>query len=185
MQAGFSFYLGEERRKTSIKMSKETGGGSIYDVGCYAIHSLRNILGAEPETVQVQAVMDPDIQIDTDAVGYLTFPNGVRATFDCSFNLAMRNDYRVLGTKGSITVPRAYRPDNHGGDGLLIIEANGVSRTETITCDQYLSQIEHLSQAILDGKDHVAHDFVNTHNNMRVIDACLESIETGQQVKLV
>ncbi len=39
MQAGFSFYLDEGRRTNSIKMSDETGGGSIYDVGCYAIHS--------------------------------------------------------------------------------------------------------------------------------------------------
>ena len=81
--------------------------------------------GAEPETVHVHAVTDPDFHIDTDAVGYLTFPNGVRATFDCSFNLAMRNEYKVFGTKGSITVPRAYRPDNNGGDGLIIIETNG------------------------------------------------------------
>ena len=61
MQAGFSFYLDEERRKTSIKMSNETGGGSIYDVGCYAISALRNILGAETETVQVHAVTDAEI----------------------------------------------------------------------------------------------------------------------------
>ena len=185
MQAGFSFYLDEDRRANSIKMSDETGGGSIYDVGCYAIHSLRNILGAEPETVHVHAVTDPKFRIDTDAVGYLTFPNGVRATFDCSFNLAMRNEYKVFGTKGSITLPRAYRPDNNGGDGLIIIETNGMSRTETITSDQYRNQIEHLSQAILDGEDHVNHDFVNTYNNMRVIDACMESIKTGNQVKLV
>jgi D-xylose 1-dehydrogenase (NADP+, D-xylono-1,5-lactone-forming) len=184
MQAGFSFYLDEGRRANSIKMSDETGGGAIYDVGCYAIHSLRNILRAEPETVKVHAVMDPDFYIDTDAVGYLTFPNGVRATFDCSFNLAMRNEYKVFGTKGSISVPRAYRPDNNGGDGLIIVETNGVSRTETINSDQYRNQIEHLSQAILDGENHVTHDFVNTLNNMRVIDACMESIETGNQVKL-
>ncbi|WP_172370051.1 Gfo/Idh/MocA family protein [Sporosarcina jiandibaonis] len=184
MQAGFSFYLDEERRKTSIKMSDETGGGSIYDVGCYAIHSLRNILGAEPGTVHVHAVMDPEFHIDTDAVGYLTFQDGVRATFDCSFNLAARNEYKVFGTEGTITVPRAYRPDKNGGDGLIIVETNGISRTETLNDDQYRNQIEHLSAAILDGQDHVKHDFVNTVNNMRVIDACMESIKTGNQVKL-
>ena len=184
MQAGFSFYLDEERRKTSIKMGKDTGGGSIYDVGCYAIHALRNILGAEPETVQVHAVTDVESQIDTDAVGYLTFPNGVRGTFDCSFNLAMRNEYRVFGTKGSITVPRAFRPDNHNGEGLVVIETNGAPRSETITSDQYKGQIEHLSSAILEEKHIVAHDFVNTYHNMRVIDACMNSIQTGQQEKV-
>ena len=184
MQAGFSFYLGEERRNSSIKMSGEKGSGSIYDVGCYTIHSLRNILRAEPESVHAYAVIDPDYHVDTDVVAYLTFPNGVRATLDVSFNLAMRHEYKVHGTEGSIVVPRAYRPDNHGGDGLIIIEKAGNARTEIINGDQYRSQVEHLSQAILDGNYELVHDFDNTINNMRVIDACYESIETGQQVEL-
>lgn len=185
MQAGFSFYLDEEKRGSNIRMSDQKGGGSIYDIGSYAIHSLRNILRAEPESVHVHAVMDPDYHIDTDVVGYLTFPNGVRASFDSSFNLAMRNEYKVFGTEGSIVVPRAYRPDNNGGDGLVIVEKNGVSRTETLNGDQYRNEIEHLSQAILYGASELNHDIDNTLNNMRVIDACYESIKTGNVVELV
>jgi len=185
MQAGFSFYLDEERRKSSIKMSDEKGGGSIYDIGCYTIHALRNILRAEPESVHVHAVVDQDRKVDTDIVGYLKFVNGVRATFDASFNLAMRNEYRVFGTEGSIVVPRAFRPDNHGGDGLIIVEKNGVSRTETLNGDQYKSQVEHVSQTILNEEQQLDHDFKNTFNNMRVIDACYESIKTGEQVNLI
>jgi len=184
MQAGFTFYLEEERRGSNIRMSEQRGGGSIYDIGSYAIHSLRNILGAEPESVHVHAITDPEYHIDTDVVGYLTFPNGIRASFDSSFNLAMRNEYRVFGTKGSIVVPRAYRPDNNGGDGLIIVETNGVSRTETLNGDQYRNEIEHLSQAIMEGNRHLKHDFANTLNNMRAIDACYESIKTGKRVTL-
>lgn len=184
MQAGFSFYIDEAQRGSNIRMSDQKGGGSIFDVGCYTIHSIRNILGAEPESVHVHAVLDPNYQIDTDAVGYLTFPNGVRATFDVSFNLAMRNEYKVFGTKGSIVVPRAYRPDNNGGDGLIIVEKDGISRTETINGDQYRNQVEHLSQVILDGANQLNHDFENTHQNLLVIDACYESIKTGEQVEV-
>ena len=183
MQAGFSFYLDEGKRGNNIRMSDQKGGGSIYDIGSYAIHSLRNILREEPESVHVHAVTDPEYHIDTDVVAYLTFPNGVRAIFDSSFNLAMRNEYKVFGTKGSIVVPRAYRPDNNGGDGLIIVEKNGVSRTETLNGDQYRNQVEHLSQAILTGNHQLNHDFDNTLSNMRVIDACYESIKTGKQVK--
>ena len=53
----------------------------------------------------------------------------------------MRNEYKLFGTKGSITVPRAFRPDNHDGEGLVVIETNGVSQTKTITSDQYKGQM--------------------------------------------
>lgn len=184
MQAGFSFYIDEEQRGSNIRMNDQKGGGSIYDVGCYTIHSLRNILRAEPESVHVHAIRDSNYQIDTDAVGYLTFPNGVRATFDVSFNLAMRNEYKIFGTEGSINVPRAYRPDNNGGDGLVIVEKEGISRTETINGDQYRNQVEYLSQAVLDEASQLDHDYENTLNNLLVIDACMESIKTGEEVKL-
>ena len=184
MQAGFSFYIDEEQRGSNIRMNDQKGGGSIYDVGCYTIHSLRNILRAEPESVHVHAILDSNYQIDTDAVGYLTFPNGIRATFDVSFNLAMRNEYKIFGTEGSIVVPRAYRPDNNGGDGLVIVEKDGISRTETINGDQYRNQVEQLSQAVLDGAIQLNHDYENTLNNLLVIDACMESIKTGKEVKV-
>ena len=57
LQAGFTFYLPEEERGSNIRTDREKGGGSLYDIGCYAIHSIRNILWEEPETVHVQAVL--------------------------------------------------------------------------------------------------------------------------------
>lgn len=184
MEAGFSFYIDEAERSRNIRMKEVSGGGSIYDVGCYAIHSIRNILRAEPEAVHVHAVMDEGYKIDTDAVGYLRFPNGMRATFDVSFNLAMRHEYKVFGTAGSIIVPRAYRPDKNGGEGLIIVEKEGVTRTETVKGDQYRAQVEHLSQAILTGQEDLYHDLKNTLNNLKVVDACYASIQSGGEIKL-
>ncbi|MGP4105853.1 Gfo/Idh/MocA family protein [Virgibacillus sp. L01] len=182
MRAAFSFYLAG--KENNIRMSSQKGGGSIYDIGCYGIHSIRNILRAEPSTVQVHGEVDSEYGVETEAVGYMTFPNGIRAIFDSSFNMAHRSEYEVIGTKGRITVPRAYRPDNNGGDGLVVVEKAGVQQTETVNSDQYRSQVEHISQAIIDGNNQLYHDLDNTINNMRVIDACYESIESGRLIKL-
>lgn len=184
IQAGFTFFLEPERRENSIKMSEEKGGGSIFDVGCYPIHAIRNILREEPKTVEVKAVLDEKHHVDTDAVGYLTFPSGVRATFDCSFNLDMRNEYRLFGTKGKITVPRAFRPDHHGGEGQIIIDKANETRIETLHDDQYRLEVEHISQAIIDGKNELKHTTENTYHNMRVIEACYESIRSGKSISL-
>lgn len=182
MRAAHSFFMKD--MDSNVRMKYQEGGGSLYDVGCYAIHAIRNVLSAEPETVHVHAVKDLESGIDTNSYAYLTFPNGVQATFDSSFTLEDRHEYEVVGTKGRILVPRAFRPDKNGGDGLVIIETQGVTRTETINTDQYRAQVEHISQAILNADLKVDQDYQDTLRNLRVIDACVQSMESGEHVVL-
>ncbi|SDN25833.1 Gfo/Idh/MocA family protein [Bacillus sp. OK048] len=181
MRASFSFLLAQ--REGNIKMDANKGGGSLYDVGCYAIHAIRNIVGAEPVEVQVQANMDSDYQVDTSAFGYMQMDNGVRAHFDCSFDMGFRAEYEVIGTEGQIKVPRAFRPDNHGGEGLIIVQKEGVTREERITADIYRSEVEHISKVILeDGEPSYTGE--NAIQNMRVIEACYQSVKTGTIIQL-
>src|SRR5690625_1814265 len=184
IQGAFTFYLDKEVRGQNIRMSSEKGGGSLYDVGSYPIHAIRNLLQVEPLSVHTFSKIDHTYQVDTDATVHLTFPNGVRAIIDSSFNLARRNEYRIYGSKGSITVPRAFRPDNHGGEGIVIIEKNGSYRMETLHGDQYANQFDHFANAILTNDAYIKQTFTNTINNMRVLDACYESMSTGKEVKL-
>lgn len=181
MRAAHTFNMKD--KESNVRVKYQSGGGSIYDIGCYAIHAIRNVLGKEPEAVHVKAVMDAS-NIDTAAYAHLTFSDGLHATFDSSFDLADRNEYEVAGTEGRIRIPRAFRPDRNGGEGLIIIEKKGVTRTETLHTDQYRDQVEHISQAILTGDLQLQNDHENTLNNMRVIDACMESVKTGEEVKL-
>src|SRR5699024_6559802 len=128
MRSAHTLYMKDP--EMNVRVNYQAGGGSLYDIGSYAIHAIRNVLGHEPETVHVEAVKNTS-GIDTAAYASITFADGTRATFDTSFDLADRNEYEVAGTKGRIRVPRAFRPDRNGGDGLVIVETQGVSRTET------------------------------------------------------
>src|SRR5690625_124174 len=119
VQTGHTFQMNKEDKNTDIRLKKEMGGGSIYDLGCYNIHLLRNLLQMEPESVYVHAVKDPVYEVDTESITYLAFPNGIRAVFDTSFDLPLRHDYKIIGTKGNITVTRAFRPDFHQGEGKI------------------------------------------------------------------
>lgn len=49
MKVSLSFYL--ENQNENIRMRPELGGGSLYDIGCYCIHSIRNILNTEPNRI--------------------------------------------------------------------------------------------------------------------------------------
>lgn len=181
MRANFSFYL--DPASQNIRLNSDMGGGSIYDIGCYCIHSIRNIIQAEPAEVRVDAEIDPVHRVDTTAVGYMELDNGVKAVFDCSFHASFSNVYEVVGTKGSIRAPRAYRPDRQGGEGLIIVEKENEQRIESIVADQYALQVEHFSDAVLHGKN-PSYTSENMIQNMTVIEACYESIKHGKKISL-
>lgn len=177
MRAGFSFFL--EDRKGNIRMNKEMGGGSIYDVGCYCIHAVRNILGSEPVTVEAFAELCPQTGIDLTAIVHMKMENSVNCVIDSSFDMSFRQEYEIVGSKGRILVPHAYRPDVVSHDAVIIIG----DRSESIAGDQYKIQIEHFSKAIINNSEPF-YSTENTLNNMRVIDTCYKSIEEGKAITL-
>ena len=181
MYASHSFFLDDDG--DNIRLSAEKGGGALYDVGCYNIHAIRHILQAEPAEVKAFSRIDSKFKVDMTTTGHLWMDNGIQAMFDCSFQMKSRDEYRVAGTKGEIICQHAYRPDRKGHKGTLIIRTDGETRKEIITCDQYLMQVDHFAECILEGKQPL-YTGDDTLQNMRVIDACYESIQSDKTVKL-
>lgn len=181
MKSCHTFYLGQ--REGNIRMDKEMGGGSFYDVGCYSVHAMRYILQSEPVEVQVIADVDPVTGVDLSAFGYAKLNNGATVTFDSSFEMAERDDYEIVGTKGTIKVPHAFRPDKNGGIGQVIVQINGITREEAVPGDLYKLEVEHFSQCILDNKE-PSYSPELMILNMRVIEACQESIYSGRMVEI-
>lgn len=181
MRASFSFFL--ETTTGNIRMDQNKGGGSLYDVGCYCIHAIRNILQVEPFEVQVHANIDPIHEVDKSAFGYMKLENDVKATFDCSFDMIFRNEYEIIGTKGQIKVPWAFRPDINDGEGDILVQSQLGNREEKISGDIYKLQVEHISQAILANSE-IVYSAENTIQNMRVIEACYESIKSGKLIRV-
>ncbi|SDC36450.1 Predicted dehydrogenase [Pelagirhabdus alkalitolerans] len=173
----FSFLL--EDREQNIRMDASLGGGSLYDLGCYTIHAMRNILGEEPNTVRTEAIIDSSHQVDTTAVSHFEFNQDVTAVVESSFDMAGFDQYEVIGTKGRITVPRAFRPDTRG-EGKVILEKDNQTQVETFINDLYRDEIEHISLSILTNQEPII-TFDDTYHNMRTIDACLRSVQSGNR----
>jgi len=179
IRSSHSFYL--ENRISDIRMDKSMGGGSLYDLGCYSIQAIRYLSDAEPVEVRVVSQLDQATSVDLLSSAYLVLDNGVTAVFDCSFDAVSRNEYEVIGTKGTIKVPYAFRPDINAGMGLIIVETAGVTRQERIYGDLYRLEVEHFSSAVLNNSvPAITAD--STIRNMRVIDACYKASETGEAV---
>lgn len=174
IKSSHSFYL--NNREGDIRMDKTMGGGSIYDVGSYCVQVIRHLTDSEPVKVQAIAELDEATGIDLTSTVYMKMDNGVKAMFDCSFDMINRNEYEVIGTEGKIKVPFAFRPDINGGIGKVIIQNNGMTREEKIYGDIYRMEIEQFSRAILDGGE-PAITTESTLKNMAVLDKCYESIQ--------
>ncbi|WP_078576780.1 Gfo/Idh/MocA family protein [Salipaludibacillus agaradhaerens] len=176
IRASFSFPL--ELASSNIRLNKDLGGGSLYDVGCYCVHVSRFLLEEEPIKVFATARKLANSNVDVATSAILTFEK-VDAVIDCSFNEAKVNRYEVIGTKGSIEVPYAFRPDHNpdGGKGVVILKnVNGESVDyQSFEANQFTEQITHFSQCILSHKSpHYSPE--NTYNNMKVLEALYKSL---------
>jgi D-xylose 1-dehydrogenase (NADP+, D-xylono-1,5-lactone-forming) len=180
-KSSHSFYF--VNRENDIRMKKEMGGGAIYDVGCYSIHAMRTVLQSEPVEVQAAAEMDPKAEVDTSAYISIKLAHGVQAIIDCSFDMTERNEYEVVGTKGTIKVPYAFRPDQNGGVGSVLVQSQGVTREEKVYGDIYRLEVEHFSQSILEDNNPI-YTGASAVQNMLVINACYESIHSCKKLHL-
>ncbi|CAM3899269.1 Gfo/Idh/MocA family protein [Alkalicoccus chagannorensis] len=173
IRASFSFPLDLE--SDNIRLDPNLGGGALYDVGCYCVHISRHLLGEEPTHVFSDARTFHGIDVSTTAL--LSFDK-VDAVLDCSFDEAALNRYEVIGTKGRIEVPFAFRPDQNPNDGLgeVIIKnaANQTIEHQTFAADQFTLQIEHFSNCVQE-KNEPVYTPESTHNNMKVIEALYAS----------
>jgi len=87
-----NFNIPIPREPGELRWSAEQHGGALMDLGCYPLHALRTLTGAEPEVVSASAV----------------FENGVDASLTAA---AMRNTSRVgadtgKGTRASARLKR-------------------------------------------------------------------------------
>ena len=114
----------------------------------------------------------------------LNYPEHIYALVDCSSEMTMRNEYEVIGTKGVIKLPFAYRPDLNGGDGIILIQTEHTKTEIIIKDDRNLHLVEHISNCILQGT--IAEYFGEyLWKNTKVIDAISQSLNNGSTMMQV
>lgn len=100
VQTMFSYF---NRHADKIRNKKETGGGALYDIGCYAVNTSRYLFGREPIRAIVLVERDPDFGTDRLTSGMLDY-GGAHLTFTCSTQAVPYQRVNVLGTRGRIEI---------------------------------------------------------------------------------
>ena len=175
----FSYYNVDPE---NIRNKAEIGGGGLMDIGCYCISLARFIFGFEPQRVLGKMEYDPEFKTDRLCSGLLEFGEH-SSTFTCSTQLSPYQRVIIFGTRGRIEIEV---PFNTPPDQPSRIWHQQDDKLEDIVfelCNQYTIQGDLFSQAVLD-KTEVPTPFEDSVNNMRVLDAVINSAESDAWVKL-
>jgi predicted dehydrogenase len=178
--AFFSYFNNDP---ANIRNQPETGGGALYDIGCYCIHSARYAFGQEPTRVCGLIDRDPQLQTDRLTSAVLDFPAG-QAIFTCSTQLVPYQRVHFFGTKGRIEIEIPFnappdRPTRLFIDDGRDLFGGGLAMETFPTADQYTLQGDAFSRAILEGTP-VPVSLEEGIANMAVIDAIFQSARTDQ-----
>ena len=180
--ASFTFNMRWPGHEDDIRLDPDLAGGSLMDVGCYAVSAVRGFLG-EPERAQAVAADTRDSGVDTQLSGILEYPDGVTGRVHCGFDTESVQHYRVETVDGWLEARDTFdvTPED---ETTLTYAVDGREVTETFDpVDHYTLEVEGFADAIERGEAPLV-DRAETLGNMRAIDALAASAERGEPVSL-
>ena len=181
VRASYSFMM-RPARMYRLTEGVERGGGAMWDIGCYAIHSLRMFFEHDPVAVTALAkYVDSGADITTS--GIIDFGEGKHAQFDFSFERARRCEYEVIGTQGGLKCHIVWQLP---GDVPVVSwwTEDGRSCTEQYpAANHFRLEIEHFSDCALNGKAPQL-SLEDAKANCKIIVAALQSAAHGRVEKV-
>lgn len=175
MRGSFTYVLSNQ---ADVRLDSAMGGGSIWDVGCYPISYSLAVVGENPLEVfgwQVTGATG----IDDTFVGQMRFANDIYAQFDSSFSTPFQTFMEIVGTEGTLTIPKPFKPVYNE-----VAHLTRGDHTETLEMpgqELYIGEVEDMADAILLGREsRISLDQSRAH--VAVITALLESARSGKPV---
>ncbi|WP_277543494.1 Gfo/Idh/MocA family protein [Haloarcula laminariae] len=184
--------LGEVRAVTStftfrmpdgaedIRLDPDLDGGSILDVGTYAVSAARLFLG-EPDQVYATTHDSRNCGVDTEMAGILEYDSGAVARVQSGFETPLTQYYRVETTDGWL---RAEPTFDVGVDSQtsLTYAVDGREVTERFdAADHYRLEVEHFAECVERGETpRIDREESVTH--AETLAAIGESAQSGKRV---
>jgi len=166
----------------NIRNIKETGGGALLDIGCYAINTARYILGKSPKRVISLIEKHPDFGTDMTTSAILDYGD-VRSLFTVSTGVFPQQQVKVFGTEGTVTVTIPFNDISEIPGKILFENSETSMEIEVEPVNQYRLMFEAFAKSIIDDTD-VPLPLSDSLLNMKTIDAVFKSAETGDWVKI-
>lgn len=177
----FSFPM-KPARLYRIERDFDNGGGAMWDIGPYAVHTARKWFDSEPKSVVAMAKLN-DSGADVSLSGIFDYDDGRYAQFDISFERARRSEYEVIGTLGGIKCHTVWQNPE---DAPLITwwtDAGEQHQVELELANHFVEEIKHFSDCVLNDKP-LRLTVADARANCVAIEAALVSVKSGQRTEL-
>jgi len=145
----FSFPI-QPARFYRINRPINKGGGALWDIGPYAIHTLRQCFKENPFKVKAMAKLNKH-GADISTTGLIDFGNSKRATFDISFECTRRSEFEAFGPNGRIKCPTVWQPDNKQAKIIINTESSGLTEEIVPSANHFVLEINHFNRVISGG----------------------------------
>jgi predicted dehydrogenase len=168
----------------NIRLQKEMGGGTLWDIGIYCINAARYLFRAEPTEVFAYSASSKEKrfrEVDEMTSAVLRFPDERLATFTSSFGAADTAYYEVVGTEGDVRVTNAYEYSEKVE--LQLTVRGRKQRRNYARRDQFAPELIYFSDCILRNKDPEPSGLEGLLD-VHIIRSLYQSAETGAPVSL-
>ena len=177
----FSFPI-QPARFYRIDRSMENGGGALWDIGPYAIHSIRQCFKENPLRVKAIAKLN-EHGADISTSGLIDFGDSKRATFDISFECTRRSEFEAFGPLGRIKCPTVWQPHDKQTKILINTESSGLTEEIVPAANHFILEINHFNKVV--GRSHspkLSND--DALWNSRTLEAIQMSIQKDDWISL-
>ncbi len=178
--AGFS--IGDPKQ---WRLNKQlAGGGSMMDIGIYALNASRYLSGEEPTEVSAMIhtdTSDPRFkEVEENITFQLRFPSGVLANCTSSYGYFHQSRFCVMGTEGRLVLDPASW---YSGLRMWIERGNEIEWKDMPVVDHFATEMDHMSDCAMQNKEPLTPGEEGLRD-LKIITAIYESARERRPVKL-
>ena len=160
------------------------GGGSMMDIGIYALNATRYLTGQEPAEVNAMIYStpgDPRFKEVEEHVNFqLRFPNGILANCSSSYGYFHQSHFRVMGTEARLCLDPATW---YSGLRMWIERDNIIEQKDLPEVDHFATEMDHMSDCAMQNKQPLTPGEEGLRD-LTIIAGIYEAARSGKTVKL-
>jgi predicted dehydrogenase len=159
------------------------GGGSLMDIGIYALNAARYLTGEEPVAVNAMMHSTPNdprfAEVEENITFQLRFPSGILANCASSYGVGI-NRFRVAKPRGSAELEPAL---SYTGLRMRVLRGSAIEERILPQRDHFAAEMDHLAECIQKGSEPLTPGEEGL-KDLRVMMAIYEAARNGKTVNL-